>query len=420
MIDRYIMNNTFSPEQIRQKKFIILIAGVILYFLTSMAKVLIPASIFNDLQQLGFDARIISAMGAAYMYAYAASQLLAGIFSDRYGGVRILLTGGSMFFIGTIGFPLTDNAVLMILCRIAAGFGSGTVFLGTAKLLNDLFSKKFTLVLGTVLFIGYCGPTTGTMPMTKLIQIIGWRQAMMLPGYVTGGLLLTMLIFMRGTIKPVMTGQTFKPLLTMVKNFPMWMVCISGASVFGAYYVLLSQIGQKSIVDFCKVSPSKAAFGIMILTIIVAVHNMGVNFLLKLVGNRRKVVAYASLLCSAAGGFLGFMAFSQNPSYFLVWCAFLLIAIPAGFFPLFCTSGKELTPPENIGMAVAWFNFWCFVLIASYQNVTGKVLQLYSVSGQTAYPPEAYAKVFSILGILSVIGFILTFFYPETGKNNNK
>lgn len=413
------MNNIFSPEMTRHRKFIILLAGVIFYFLTSMAKVLIPASIFNDLQELGFDAGIISAMGAAYMYAYASSQLLAGIFSDRYGGVRILLTGGTMFFIGTVGFPLTDDPVIMILCRISAGFGSGTVFLGTAKLLNDLFSKKFTLALGIILFIGYCGPSTGTMPMTKLIQIIGWKQAMMLPGYIAGVLLLMIIIFMRGTIKPVVTGQTFKPLLAMIKNIPMWILSLSGASVFGAYYVLLSQIGQKSIVDFCKVSSGCAAFGIMILTIIVAVNNMGVNLLLKLFRNRRKAVAYISLLCSAAGGLLGFIAFSNEPNFWPVWCAFLLIAIPAGFFPLFCTVGKELTPPENVGMAVAWFNFWCFVLIALYQNITGKILQTYSISGQSVYPPEAYSKVFAVLCVLSLCGFFMTFFYPETGKKQN-
>ena len=96
-----------APETLRRRKRTILGCGVFLYFLTSMSKVLIPATIFNDLQHLGLDAAAISATGAAFMYAYAASQLLAGIFADRYGGVRILLIGGSLFAAGSIAFPLT-------------------------------------------------------------------------------------------------------------------------------------------------------------------------------------------------------------------------------------------------------------------------------------------------------------------------
>ena len=127
-----------SPAQLRRKKMAILGCGIVMYFLTSMAKVLIPATIFHDLQELGLDARSISATGAAFMYAYAASQLLAGIFADRYGGVRILLIGGSLFAAGTVGFPLTGNLPCMLVCRVMTGFGAGTVFLGVAKLLADL------------------------------------------------------------------------------------------------------------------------------------------------------------------------------------------------------------------------------------------------------------------------------------------
>ena len=87
----------------------ILFCGVIMYFFTNMSKVLIPGTVFNELQSAGLDVKSISALGAFYMYAYAGSQLLAGIFSDRYGGVRILLIGGSMFTAGTIGFPFMEK-----------------------------------------------------------------------------------------------------------------------------------------------------------------------------------------------------------------------------------------------------------------------------------------------------------------------
>ena len=192
----------FSEETGRKKKMIILFCGVIMYFFTNMSKVLIPGTIFNELQQTGLDVKSISALGAFYMYAYAGSQLLAGIFSDRYGGVRILLIGGSLFTAGTIGFPFMDNLYLMYFFRLLTGFGAGTVFLGVAKLLADLFSAKFSVAMGIILVFGYIGPTAGTL-IVYLINAVGWQWAMAIPGMVAVTVLFAILALSRGMITPV-------------------------------------------------------------------------------------------------------------------------------------------------------------------------------------------------------------------------
>ena len=104
------MSSTVSTAEIvRKKKFFILFCGILIFFLTSMAKVLVPATIFQDLLKLDMSVTRIASLGAAFLYSYAASQLVMGCFSDRYGGVRILLIGGSIFAAGTILFPLMEN-----------------------------------------------------------------------------------------------------------------------------------------------------------------------------------------------------------------------------------------------------------------------------------------------------------------------
>ena len=404
-----------APENLRRRKLVILGCGIVLYFLTSMSKVLIPATIFNDLQQLGLNARAIAATGAAFMYAYAASQLLAGIFADRYGGVRILLIGGTLFALGTTGFPLTGNFPLMLFCRVMTGFGAGTVFLGVAKLLNDLFPKHFSLAFGAVLMLGYFGPTTGTVPMALLIQVAGWRRAMALPG--AAALVAMAVIFarMRGTVKPVKGGQTLRPLFAVMRNRAMWMMCLGVSVIFGSYYGISSQFGQKSLMDFCGLSPEKATAVIMLLTIVVACNNMGGNLLLKLCGNRRKPAIMLGQISALLGALLCIAAFRSEPNFLLVGGAYLLIAFPAGFFPLFGTVAKELNPPEYAALSVALVNFCCFAAIAVFQNINGLILQHFAVSVSGTYPADAYRCLAWFLAIAAASGLLLSFFYPETG-----
>jgi MFS family permease len=413
------MNNAdISPALLRKKKMMILACGIVIFFLTSMAKVLIPATIFEDLQKTGMDVNRISTLGALFLYAYAASQLLMGCFSDRYGGVRILLIGGSMFSAGTIIFPLLDNYFLMLPARLITGFGAGTIFLGVAKLLDDLFSKRFGIALGIVLVFGYLGPTTGTMPMVKLVETIGWRPAMLLPGIIALIPLILIYLLKSGTVVPVTRGQTFEPLMVMLKNKNMWYASFACATIYGAYYTLLGQIGQKTLTDLYALPAAQAALWMMLLTIIVAVNTFLSNMYLSLAGNRRKVMIIFGVLLSLAGILLAQYGFSvQGKAVYFIISA-ILIAFPAGFFSIFGIIAKELNPPRYVAMSVAYINFMAFLFISSYQNITGWILKAYPVRpGSLAFPIQAYNAVYLFFlagAVISLIGAVLM---PET-KNS--
>ena len=410
-----MLSDTVPPEVVRKKKMLILICGVIIFFLTSMAKVLIPATIFQDLLKLNMDVNQISSLGAAFLYSYAASQLLMGCFSDRYGGVRILLIGGSMFSAGTILFPLAGNYYLMILLRIITGFGAGTIFLGVAKLLADLFSEKFGFALGLVLLFSYLGPTTGTVPMVKLVETIGWKPAMILPGAVALLPLILILLMKKGTVKPVVRGQSVAPLLNMIKSRNMWFICFACATVYGAYYALAGQIGQKIFTDLFAMPGSRAASCIMVLTIIVAANNMVVNFLLKLFFNRRKAVILAGVMLSLAGILMAIYGFSAGKGFAWFMCSTVLVAFPAGFFPMFGLVSKEIFPAELTGMAVAFLNFMAFIFISVYQNITGAILKSFTPDAETlAFPVQAYSAVYIFFLVGAVISLIAACLVPET------
>ena len=386
-----------------------------------MSKMLVPGPIYNHLLfDLKFEPARIAALGAVFMYAYAASQLLMGIYSDRYGGVRILLIGGGLFTVGTLGFPLCSDPWLMYGFRILTGFGAGTVFLGVTKLLNDLFPEKFGLMLGIALLISYFGPVTGTVPMVWLIARIGWREALFMPGAVCFFAMAGIVALMRGTIKKTVPGQTFAPLFRMLKNRPMVLLCLSSALIYGIYYVLLTQLGQKCIEDFYHLDKYLASLCITMLSVIVALNNVGVNLLLKLTGGRRKPVYTGGTLLVLAGSLTGLAAFHLQLSVWVLVAAFLLLAIPAGFFSFYSIIAKELNPPEFTGLAVAVLNFAAFVFIALFGNISGLILEFWKGASKNGiFPGDAYAALFVFFTVSAVLSAAVGWFVPETRRKEN-
>ncbi|MBO5791785.1 MAG: hypothetical protein J6S54_04855, partial [Lentisphaeria bacterium] len=121
------------------------------------------------------------------------------------------------------------------------------------------------------------------------------------------------------------------------------------------------------------------------------------------------------ICCTLAGGILGWYAFSHGLGLPWVLGAFFLIAVPAGFFPLYSVIAKELAPAEYTGLSVALINFMAFVFIALFQNISGRILQNFTaVNG--VFPPEAYAGIFLFIAIAALPGVISSFFVPETGR----
>lgn len=67
--------------------FLLLILVSILYFFANLQKVVVPGSVFNELQQIfNCDAGSVTGLGAGFMYVYSLNQLTVGVLADRYSG----------------------------------------------------------------------------------------------------------------------------------------------------------------------------------------------------------------------------------------------------------------------------------------------------------------------------------------------
>lgn len=410
---------------VENKKKILFYAAVTLMFMTSMSKVLIPNTVFDELQSdLGISGQKLAAMGSAFMCTYAISQLALGLLSSKYGGVRVLLFASSVFTVGCVCFPFLSSANLMIADRALTGLGAGTAFIAVAKLTDDLFKKNFSMVLGIVLFLTYFGPVTGNLPMVAVVKATSWRSAMMIPAAVSLLLFVIILICLKGTLKPVLKGNAITPLLKICSDKNSWLIFTASSVVFGSYYFIATTAGNKMLTDIGKMKPLHASLIITAFALIVAFNNIFGNiFLIKVLHERRKLMMFLAGLSHTAGTMLCACAFYFDMNCIFIIAGFLLISIPAGLFSIYCTVIKELNPPEYTGLAIAILNFFAFVAIAGWGYIAGVIFSRFesgTISGSVHYPPTVYALIFAIFAAFAIIGFICSCFLPETAAHNSQ
>ncbi len=406
-----------SNTVLARKRFIFILAVGLSCF-TSMSKVLIPGTIFDQLQHdLGLDAHTLSQMSSCYMYTYALAQLVAGVLASSLGGIRILMIGGFAFIAGMLTFPLLSTPWAMLLTRTVTGFGAGITFIVIANLTMELYRDRFTSVLGFALVIGYLGPVIGLSPMVALVQAVGWRIAMLVPAVLSALLYLGAMTRVPGTLSPLAARPALlKPLRETMCHWNMAALCLASAILFGIYYALQTVMGRKCLEDIFGLQPRWSALFLTGLAIIVAVMNFFAGPIQRAFKNGLKTVMPIASALGLLGAALGWLALrnASHPTW-LMLAAFLCICIPAGCFPLYCTIAKDDTPPQHAALAVALVNCWAFVLIAMTGNLAGRLmasheLHAIKVAETLIYPAAAYSSVFTLFLATAAFGFLCAVF----------
>jgi len=420
------LDNVTCRDKIRLKRYeaaiVLAIAG--LYFFSFIQRVGIPGAIFNDLQsEMNLDAMVVTRLGAIYMLIYAVMQPFAGLLADRFGGIRIVLTSGLLLVIGATLFPFSHSIAGLYSSRTLVGLGSCAMFLCMFKEAHHSFSgKHFTVIVGFLSLIGYCGGLAGTRPFRMLSDIEGWRNACL--GIAAGtAVLLGMTWWLSRkvdrSIPRQMAGNALSntvAVLTNRRNYPVMLTFSFSASVS---LCLQMTIGQKFIEDFCAITALEASgitFTMMLFTM-AALPVCGI--VCKVFHNRRNPFLIFVAVAAVAGIVMILIGiYFKMPSWFFL-CAFIPPALGSGCTPVILSMMKEHNRPNAVATSVGLLNAAAYVMIALTSQVTGMVLdwfdnQVLITAKSKIYPPAAYVVLFSILLTISLIALVSSFFSRET------
>lgn len=391
-------------------QILLIFIGAFFYFLANFHRIAIPGAIFDVLQQeLKLSAPYITAFGAMFMYIYAFNQLIIGVMVDRFGGMRVMLTGGIVLALGTLLFPLTSNIFIMYFARALLGLGGSMFYLSLIREIRECVSdKNFGIAISVMLFIGYAGGIAANAPFVFALNYMSWREIILIIAAITLVAVFVFYFVVRKINLPVinknvkMRSLPFRLVLHKKHNRNLFSFACCN---FGISYTIQTIIGKKFLEDFCCMTTSKSAMVLSIMAVIAAVFNIVNASLCKICHNHR--VRYLK-----NASFVTFFSL-------LIICVCLFFNIRTSFIALiFCVLAGNasltsiLVPVLHLtnrkmfsGTAVSIMNFCFFMMVGFLGTATGFLLNIFKpehVGNVLVYSEKSYLAVFGVFLLLSL------------------
>lgn len=131
------------------------------------------------MQAFGLTAEQLGRVSAAYLLANLLFLFPAGILLDRFSTRRLILVSMGICVFGTFMFAVSTHIWMLIVFRFMTGIGGAFCLLSNLRLASRWFpAKKMALVTGLIVTMAMIGGTMAQVPLTLLVQSLGWQQAL--------------------------------------------------------------------------------------------------------------------------------------------------------------------------------------------------------------------------------------------------
>jgi len=165
----------FYKDPFRYRWLMLGVLGLI-YFMACLHRIA-PTIIAKDLViEFGADATALGLMASTYFYLYAAVQPPVGILSDKIGPRKVATIFALIACAGCLVFALAPNMFMAGVGRGLVGIGVGGIFVPGLKIFSGWYKPtEFATVTGIFLALGNLGNLSGSLPLTYLVTLVGWR-----------------------------------------------------------------------------------------------------------------------------------------------------------------------------------------------------------------------------------------------------
>jgi MFS family permease len=152
----------------------------------------------NVMTDFGIQAGKMTYLSSVYYLSNIIFLFLAGILLDRFSTKKIILFAMFLCVVSTFIFAHAQSFYLALTCRFITGIGSAFCFLGPIRIASRWFPPhKMALVAGAIVTMAMTGGLIAQYPLTCLVNLYGWREALIMVGWLGVAMLFIMTFWIK-------------------------------------------------------------------------------------------------------------------------------------------------------------------------------------------------------------------------------
>jgi MFS family permease len=387
-----------------------------------------PSVMKNDLlAHFKITATEFGSLSSAYYNAYTPMQLFVGVFVDRLGARKVLVSACLICMVGLAIFIHADSLQIAKTGRFLIGFGSAFAYITVLKLVALwLPPNRFATAAGLTSAFGMSAGIFSQIYLASYVQKVGYQHA--LSTGLTAGIILAILLFLIVRDRPrekmlevklqgkqLTFRQTLRGLGFVLMKGETWLVGIVGLLLYLPASAFLDLWGIPYLETAYHVSSEHAAMMIFFVYLgwILAGPLIGAY------SDRIRLRCMPLLVTSILSAIFSAMAFYiPNLPFWILYVLLFLFGVTCGSHPLVFSLSREKNPEQISGTATAATNFFIMLGGVLFQPFMGKILDWHwsgnLVNGVRTYTLGDYKFALAVVPIGLLLSFILTLFIKET------
>ncbi len=360
-------------------------------------------------------------LSAFYFYAYVVMQIPVGILLDKYS--PRLVTTGAIFIcsISTLVFSQANTLWLGCVSRALMGAGAAFAAVSCFKLASQWFApKRFALVSGMFMTAAMLGAIGGQMPLSILVQSVGWRMALKmisLIGIALGSLYFSIVRNKKIDVVHVAKnqGKTSQVLMSILTNRQACFLSLYSGLAFAPVSVFGGLWGVPFLETAYYFSREDAALAISRIFIGFAVGAPFLGWLSDFMGRRKPLLflgTFLALIC------LSVVIYGHNLGLTTIITLLFCFGFGAsGFFTSFAMI-REIFPIMLAATVLGIMNTFDAVCEALYEPLVGAFLDWTwggeVIAGIHHFSIHGYQLSLMLLPVSLILAFLTLFFIDET------
>ncbi|ADG24731.1 major facilitator family transporte [Legionella pneumophila 2300/99 Alcoy] len=376
------------------------------------------------MKTFGVTGQGFGVISAFYFYAYAPTQLPAGVLYDRYGPRKLMTFAIVLCAFGSAFFASTDSVFTACIGRFLIGIGSAFSFIGVLVLISRWFPPYyFAILAGVAQLMSSVGAMFGEMPLAALIDLVGWRSASFILAGV--GFLLAILFWVFIRDYPHQQNQTipdhylrdeWKRLVAVCKHAYTWIIGGYAFAIWTPIAVFAALWGVPFLQEKFQVSVVAASGLCSMIWLGIGVGSPLLGWLSDKLESRR-----IALIISAVLGLIAtlIILYWSELSYNWSYVVLFVLGLGAGGQTVSFAVVKENNTPELVGTASGFNNLSVLIGGAIFQPLVGYILQQTGswriVNGAHVYSISSYQTALLVMPVCFLASLLIaTFLLKES------